>query len=276
MKYRWDGGFIMASWDQFEEGVEWYTKHFGWQCLDQIISSVGKKAFLKMPHSGVVTLKSFESKLEHFQPGSGQEGNARLCFEIGNIEDCLQYFEQHQIRVADMVTLPTGEQSFDLYGFEGARITVVHNPEHDGKYPDSRIIGFGKVNMRLGVTDIKRAIEWYQQYFGFTLVKDASSEGYAHMQVEDAYYHHTLHQTLLDNIWLEEVAAEQAGFEGDPFVRTYFDIRPEHFETLYGRLVEQGLKPSEVAGDPLTGWGGFHLFDPDGNRINVWSYQLYG
>lgn len=276
MKYRWDGGFIMVSGDHFEDGVEWYTKHFGWECLDQINTYVGKKAFLKMPRSGVVTLKSFDSELEHFRPGSGREGNARLCFEIGNEEDCLQYFEQHQIRVSEMITLPTGERSFDIYGFEDARITVVHNPEHAGKFPNSRLIGFGDVNMRLGVTDIQRAIQWYQEHLGFNLVKDATEEGYAHMQVEDAYFHHTLHQTMMTNIWLEWVEESEAGFEADPSVRTYFDIRPEHFEEAYARLVEKGLQPSEVAGDPQTGWGGFHLFDPDGNRINVWSYQLQG
>lgn len=262
----------MVSWDNFDEGVEWYTKHLGWQCLDKVVSAVGKKAFLKMPGAGVVTLKSFQADLEHFQRGSGQEGNVRLCFEMTNVEQVLAYFQEQGIKTGPIKTLPNGSRSFDFYGYEQARLTVFENPEAED-FADSRVNGFGPVNTLIGVTDIEKAAEWYKEHLGFLVVTVDAEQGYAHLQTEDAYFKNNLQQTLLDNIYLEKI--EQTEYvEGDPSVRTYFDIRPEELEEAYQQLVNKGFKPSQIAGNHLDGWAGFHFFDPDGNRINVWSYQL--
>lgn len=269
MTFRWDGGFIMVSWDNFEEGVSWYTSHMGWKCLDQVITPVGKKAFLKMPRSGVVTLKSFESNLEHFQASSGYEGHVRLCFETVDLEETLAYFQKAGIRVSDLITLPSGEVSFDIFAFENARLTAVHNPKQDGKFPGVRIPAFSEVNMRIGVTDIQKAADWYQDNLGLKLVQ--LNRDYAHMQVEDAYDWMQLNQIFYDNILLEEVQTE--GYEkGSPSIRNYFDLRPEVFFETYEKLKQKGLDPSEIAGDPRKGWAGFHFYDLDGNQINIWSY----
>lgn len=104
MKYRWDGGFIKVSWDKFEEGVEWYTKHMGWTCLYQVITPVGKEAFLKMPRLGVITLKSFESDMEHFKADNSFEGNMRMGYEITNLGETLNYFDREGIKVTELST----------------------------------------------------------------------------------------------------------------------------------------------------------------------------
>ncbi|MFD2442512.1 VOC family protein [Bacillus sp. CGMCC 1.16607] len=271
MMFRWDGGFIMVSWDGFDEGIHWYTTHLGWECLDKIITPVGKKAFLKMPKAGVVTLKSFEGDYEHFQNGGDEEGNVRLCFEIGDLDQTIAYFTENNIAYTDPITLPNGMRSYDFYGFENARITVYENQSFKDSYPDARVLGFGEVNTRIGVTDINKAVDWYTTNLGFIEVSVDPEKGYAHLQTEDAYDKHVLKEVLMDNIYLEKI---DRPVKGNPSVRTYLDIRPEEFFEAYNKLIKNGISPSQIAGDPLKGWGGFHIYDPDGNRINIWSYQM--
>lgn len=272
MMYRWDGGFIMASWDDFDEGVEWYVKHFGWECTQKFVSPVGKKAFMRLPGAGMVTLKSFEADYEHFQRTGGDEGNVRLCFEISNADNVLAYFKENDIRTTEVVALHNGLKIFDVYAFEDARITLYENPEAK-QLEGVRVNGYGKVNTRIGVTDIHKAAEWYQKHLGFILVEANADQGYAHLQTEDAYDRNALNQSWMDNIYLEKIEQEEY-VEGDPSVRTYFDIRPDEFFDAYNLLIKSGIKPSQIAGNPMKGWGGFHIYDPDGNRINVWSYQM--
>lgn len=269
--YRWDGGFIMVSWDKFDEGVEWYTQHLGWECLDKVYSFIGKKAFLKLPGAGVINVKSFETDFEHFQRGSRQEGNVRLCFESGNVEQMLEFFKEQGIQTSEVITLANGQRSFDFYGFENARLTVYENPETVLERP--QVYGFGDVCTRIGVTDIEKAIDWYQKHLGFLLVKADAEQGSSHMQTESAYYKNEHNQTVLKDIFLEKVAQGEY-VEGDPSVRTYFDIRLDDVLEAYNALIENGIKTSQMAGDPSKGWASFHFFDPDGNRLNVWSYPL--
>ncbi|HYK71836.1 MAG TPA: VOC family protein [Pseudoneobacillus sp.] len=271
MMFRWDGGFIMVSWDGFDEGVNWYTTYMGWECLDKIVTPVGKKAFLKMPKAGVVTLKSFEGEYEHFQRIEGEEGNIRLCFEIGDLDRTLTYFKENKISYTEQITLINGMKSFDFYGYENARITVFENPSSKDLFPQARVLGFGEVNTRIGVSDLKKAAEWYSTNLGFISVSLNEEKGLAHLQTEDAYFKHALKETLLDNIYLEKI---ETTVIGNPSVRTYFDIRPDEFLDAYNKLIKNGIKPSQIAGNPMKGWGGFHFYDPDGNQINVWSYQM--
>lgn len=269
MVFRWDGGFIMISWGKFEEGIEWYTKHFGWTCLDSVITPVGKKAFLKMPRLGVVTLKSFEGDFEHFSSAGKFEGHTRVGFEVANLDATLSYFEREGIEVSNMITLPTGQVSFDIHALENARITAIHNKSLEGQFLEARVTGFSDVNVRIGVNNINKAVTWYQENLGLKLVEQ--HDNYAHLQVEDAYDWMQLSQVFYDNILLEkldEITYEKA----NPSVRNYFDVRPELFYETYNQLKEKGLEPSEIAGKPGNGWAGFHFFDLDGNRINVWSY----
>jgi len=138
----------------------------GWECLDKIITPVGKKAFLKMPKSGVVTLKSFESNYEHFQVGEGEEGHMRLCFETAHLEKLMNYFKEHQINYSEPTILYNGIKTLDFYGFENARMTVFESNEDKETFPEGRVLGFGEVNSRIGVTDITQAVEWYKDVLG--------------------------------------------------------------------------------------------------------------
>lgn len=271
--YRWDGGFIMVNPDDFEKGVQWYQDVLGWKCVDQVITWVGRKAFMKLPRSGMVTIKSFEGKYEHFEPLE-VEGNVKLVFVTYDIHKTQKYLEGIDVPYTEIGQLPNGQKYCEIIAFDKTKLTIVEelNEGDDNVYPDSGIIGFGKVNTIIHVKDPAQSAKWYETHLGFEVVEVSEDNSYAHLQTEDAYDRNVLGERFLDNIWLLR-SAHSISIPNDNKARTYYDIRPETFMEEYKELINSGIKPSEIAGDPLNGWGGFHFYDPDHNRVDVWSYK---
>ncbi|WP_010097159.1 VOC family protein [Ornithinibacillus scapharcae] len=271
--YRWDGGFIMVDPEKFEIGVQWYQDILGWDCVDRITTWVGRKAFMKLPRSGMVTIKSFEGEYEHFEP-SEVEGNVKLVFVTYDLHKTQKYLEGVDVQLTETKQLPNGQRFCEIIAFDKTKLTIVEEPNEgdDNVYPASGIIGFGKVNTIIHVKDPAISAKWYENYLGFEIVEISEDNGYAHLQTEDAYDRNVLGERFLDNIWLLS-SSQSVNIPNDNKARTYYDIRPETFFEEYNKLIKSGIKPSEIAGDPINGWGGFHFYDPDHNRINVWSYK---
>ncbi len=270
--YRWDGGFIMVDPEKFEEGVTWYQEVLGWKCVDKITSWVGRKGFMKLPRSGMVTIKSFEGHYEHLQSNE-PKGNVRLVFVTYDLEKTLTYLASHKVDFTETHTLPNGQAYCDIFAFDDTCLTIVEESRGDdvNEYPASGIIGYGSVNSIIHVKDVQRSTEWYEKNLGFELVELSVDKGFAHMRTEDAYDRNALNQQFWDHIWFLQDMEQQN--RNDDKVRTYFDIRPNVFFKEYNTLIRNGIKPSQIAGDPINGWGGFHIYDPDHNQINVWSYK---
>ncbi|MEN2767866.1 VOC family protein [Ornithinibacillus xuwenensis] len=272
--YRWDGGFIMVAPESFDDGVKWYQEVLGWECVDKITTWVGRKGFMKLPRSGMVTIKSFEGEYEHLQV-SENEGNTKLVFVTYDLENTLNYLRNKQVNATEISLLPNGQRYCDIYAFHDTKLTIVEEDRKDdnNEYPASGIIGFGSVNTIIHVEDPKASAEWYVKNLGFEVVDLNIEEGYAHMRTEDAYDRNALDEQFWDYIWLIKGSNRPAEKPNDNHARTYFDIRPAVFFEEYNKLIRNGIKPSEIAGDPINGWGGFHIYDPDNNRINIWSYK---
>ncbi|WP_026672962.1 VOC family protein [Alkalihalobacterium bogoriense] len=270
--YRWDGGFIMVEPERFHEAVQWYEEILGWTCIDKVMSWVGRKAFMKMPRSGVVTIKSFEGEYDHLQSQSNV-GNVSLGFATYDLEATLHFLADKNITFTEINELPNGQKFCDIYAFENTKLTIVEESrgEDTVEYPPSGIVGFGTVNSIIYVRDPKFSAEWYEKHLGFEVRTIDEENGYAHLQTEDAYDRNALHECFWDNIWLLQTK-DVVEKPNDNKARIYYDIRPEVFFKEYNKLIKNGIKPSEIAGDPINGWGGFHIYDPDHNRINVWSY----
>ncbi|MDZ5472848.1 VOC family protein [Bacillus sp. 31A1R] len=272
--YRWDGGFIMVDPDKFDEGVQWYEEVFGWKCVDKITTWMGRKGFMKLPRTGMVTIKSFEGEYEHFLSPE-TEGNVKLVFVTYDLNETLSYLANRKISSTEVHVLPNGQRYCDILAFDNMKLTVVEEQRQndENEYPPSGIIGFGSVNTIIPVMDPKVSAEWYEKHLGFELVELDEEKGFAHMRTEDAYDRNVLGEQFWDYIWLIKSTDKSVEKPNDNKARTYYDIRPEVFFDEYNLLIQNGIKPSEVAGDPLKGWGGFHFYDPDHNRIDVWSYQ---
>lgn len=270
--YRWDGGFIMVEPEKFDDAITWYETILGWKCLDKVTSWVGKKGFMKMPRSGVVTIKSFEGVYDHFQSPE-TKGNVKLGFATYDLDETLSYLAENDVEFTEIQVLPNGQRYCEIYGFNQTNLTIVEEARGEDRtvYPPSGIVGFGTVNTIIHVRDPRLSAQWYEKHLGFEVVEVDAENGYAHMRTEDAYDRNVLNQCFWDNIWLLQTT-KIVKKPNDNQARTYYDIRPDVFFDEYNKLIRNGIKPSEIAGDPINGWGGFHIYDLDNNRINVWSY----
>ncbi len=271
--YRWDGGFIMVHPDQFEDAIQWYQDVFGWECMDQITSWVGRKGFMKLPRAGMVTIKSFEGDHDHLQSPE-TEGNVRLGFATYHLDQTLSYLEDRKIEASAIKQLPNGQRYCDIVAFDNTRLTLVeeNKGEDEREYHPSGVLGFGNVNVIIHVKDPVFSASWYKEHLGFAIEEIDEGRGFAHLKTEDAYDRNVLNECFWDHIWLLK-SKDTVSKPNDNRARTYYDIRPEFVFDEYHRLIKIGLEPSEMAGDPINGWGGFHFYDPDNNRINVWSYK---
>ncbi|XEC97516.1 VOC family protein [Paenibacillus tarimensis] len=122
--------------------------------------------------------------------------------------------------------------------------------------------------LRIGVSDLRKSIEWYSNYMGLSLNSEHFDEGYALMKagVNHQPNNHALVvlETLPDHAYRGKV---------DGAVRLSYYIQDRNEFYAYHRyLTENGVGTGEIGG--YTGGGRivFHFYDPDGNRMNVSHY----
>lgn len=254
-----DGGFIMVRWEQFDEAVEWYREHMGWELLGTGDGPVGRKAFFKMPGSGQANLKTFESDTSHFTSEDYWEGNCRFCFRTADLDEALAYFVDQGVTCSTPVKMPDGTRSADIIAFGNVRLTLNEDKKMRGKYPGKRVIQYAAKPLWLGVTDLEASMAWYARICGWERSnKDYRDRGFALMNKP------------WDFVWLEQVSAEQTTRKANPGARLYFRIKEQKDLKLKNEwLKAQGIEASDIVGER---WQGFHFYDPDGNRLNVWSY----
>lgn len=249
----------MVPWEQFDEAVEWYREHMGWTLIGTGDGPVGRKAFFNMPGSGQANLKSFESELSHFTSEGYDEGNCRFCFRTADLNQTLDYFSHLGVTCSTPVKMPDGTRSADMIAFGNVRLTLNEDRKLIGKYPEARVIQYAAKPLWLGVTDLEASIEWYSRICGWeSSKKNFQDRGFALMR--EAW----------DFVWLEKVNGEPLTPKANPGARLYFRIKEQ--KDLYRTnvwLKEQGIEASDIIGER---WKGFHFYDPDGNRLNVWSY----
>ena len=254
--FKFDGGFIMVPWDQFDEAVEWYREKMGWRLKGTAYTPVGRKAFLKMPGPGQANLKTFESEIDHFTLKDYAEGNSRFCFCTANLEQSLEYFEKHGVKITAPIKMPDGTRSADIFAFGNVRLTLCESRRLEGKFPDSRIIQYATKPLRLGVSDLEASVAWYERIFGWERAnKSYQDQGFVLMRDKMKKW---------DFAWIEKLSEGQPAVKANPGARLYFQIKQQ--EDLYKTnawLKEQGIETSEIVGER---WKGFHFYDPDGNR----------
>ncbi|PZD97394.1 VOC family protein [Paenibacillus sambharensis] len=260
--FKFDGGFIMVPWDQFDEAVEWYGEKMGWQLKGTADTPVGRKAFFGLPGMGQANLKAFESGIDHFTRDGYEEGHCRFCFQTGNLDNALVYFKEQGVTCSDPVVMPDGSRSADITAFGGIRLSLNEDRSLDGQFPDSRVIQFASKPLWLGVSRLNNAIEWYGRYLGLALSDtDYSDKGFALMQDDREGW---------DVAWLQQVDMTPGQPKANPGARLYFHIESqEDFNQANTWLKNEGIEVSDSVGER---WQGFHFYDPDGNRLNVWTY----
>ncbi|TMV48191.1 VOC family protein [Paenibacillus mesophilus] len=262
VKFEFDGGDMMLQWDEYEEAIQWFDRHMGWTFLHENLNDRSKRAAFVMPGGGHANFTTWANE-EH---QSRYDGHCRVCFRIADLDKNLEYFEKHGIRYGERTTLPDGRETFDIQAGGGLRLTLIVHPEWNGKFPDSRIISFDSTPIRLGVRNIDRAVRWYRDHMGMERSAFAVGEQFALLQAHHSY------EGCIDLAWLEQIPEDEPYRETNPAARLYFLVRgADNFIRSHSRFIELGATTSEINGDPSS-WASYYVFDPDGNRINVWIF----
>ncbi|RAV20747.1 VOC family protein [Paenibacillus contaminans] len=262
--FMWDGGFIMAPIEQFDEAIEWYCTHMGWVCKANF-ENVGRMAFLKFPGKGQVVLKSYENQYPQFNYKQAPESNSRLCFKIENKENALSYFATHGIKTSEMKALPDGRESFEIHAFGGTILTAVTSNAERSKYPKSRIAGYSDIVMIIGAKNLKDMISFYENVIGMEKLEYEVPNGFALLGAKDA-------RSKVHDLVLIVPDDTEKSLVTNQSTQPHFWIGPKKkdFVMAWEKLKAEGHTISDISGNPET-WAAFYLIDPEGNRVNVWN-----
>ncbi|WP_409346151.1 sigma-70 family RNA polymerase sigma factor [Paenibacillus sp. MBLB4367] len=272
-RYEIDGGMINVLWENHDSAIEWFEQHLGWQRTGQTEnwkhdenSDSEKMTPLGIPRVGVLWVKSVitQKKSEHFyiERGSG-DPNLRLYFCTSELQSAHNYMKELGIRTTDIYLGPGFREYFDFWATsENIRMTAC-------EYPEKAITGMRVTpveNYRIGVRDLMKAKEWYQEVFGLELVEEYDDQGWVLLKSRQSYYSDSCSEW-----WLEALPHDAVPGISDGPVRQYLHVRDLELE--YERLKALGVRVSGITGNPPTrGFRLFHFYDLDGNRWNVWHY----
>jgi catechol 2,3-dioxygenase-like lactoylglutathione lyase family enzyme len=272
----YDGESIDTLWDNHESSIDWFDKHLG------LVPSVrANQENFRFDSNSQVEMMTFypelfnlhsvitSKRLVHLFAERGTvDPNIRWCFQTKNLEKEHTYLKNNKIRVSDIYNGPGDKSYFDFWATaEGTRLTVVGAPELTDDSPR-----FTSAFIRVGVSDLQASVRWYQKFLGFTYVEDQIGPEWIEMNtfcVENVDGQRVTPIVKKYSIFLEKLNENSDTDRVDGPVRSYFLIENrEQFEQYHITLKDNGVIVS-----PITdGFGTFHFYDPDGNRLNVWHY----
>ncbi len=271
----YDGGALDTLWDNHALSIDWFEQHMG------LVPTVrANKEHFRFDSNSQIEMMTFypnmfnlhsiltSQRLVHLYAERGIDPSIRWCFKTKNLNKEHTYLKQNNIRVSDMYDGPGNRKYFDFWATaEGTRLTAVEAPE----LPEScqrYTIGF----IRIGVSDLDEALCWYEKFLGFEYVTRSTLGDWAEMKtlcVEDIEGQRVTPISKNYTIYLEKSFEENRNGPIDGTARPYFLIEDrQQFEQYHKTLRVNGVVVS-----PITeGFGTFHFYDPDGNRLNVWHY----
>ncbi|QGQ99461.1 hypothetical protein EHS13_33675 [Paenibacillus psychroresistens] len=233
------------------------------------INSDRQDGFFPASPFGQATLKSFQTEWEHYQDTERNEGYFRLCFSTEDLAALIDYFQKHEVKVSAPQLLPDGRSFVDIYAYDGARITAIQHPAGTVKFADSRLVSFGDIALIISVSNLEKSVKWYEEILGFEKIEDGPKEGTALLRMPISEHGKKEPDSSYPmNVWMIEDPNVLHSLKGNPMCRNYFKITPDELEPSRSWLVSRGVEISELA------LNDYHFYDPDGNRINIWAYEI--
>lgn len=252
---RYDGGPVGITGNR-QAATDWYVKHLGMKVyFDSVLE---QQTVVGFPVRNAIPLVSVAGPLWWGGPANlVRESAVRYCLACPDLDRTRAELKAEGVRLGEINDGPGGKRFFDFYDLEGTRLTATAEPTDAPDQPGVRFTGLA--NLRHGVRDWRQARDWYARYMGMTPVEERPEEGAVLMALGDFL-----------PIWLEQLPGD--GFAAGPVSPT---CRPEFLaldiEGAHHYATEAGLNPSPLEGEPGA-HRAFHLFDPDGNRINIHIY----
>lgn len=259
-----DGGLIDVLYDQHQPMLGWFEAQMGlkgnsWHGPTDREADATLFSTLSLPDHGAFHLYSVltRKRLGHWFAERGTiDGHVRMTFRCPDLARTYARLQERLVRTSAIGKGPEGREFFDFYSPEGTRLTAISFPEQAEKYPEVDFTCFAPGWIE--VTDLARSVEWYRELLGIEVTEDRSAESYVSLNAW---------------LWLSAIPVEQHRGKVDDAARLYL-VCPsrQQFTSLHERLAQAGAQPSPYMNPPGTRWSAFHFYDPDGNRLNVWSY----
>lgn len=271
----YDGVSIDTIWDNHELSIDWFERNLG------LIPSVrANREHFRFDSNSQIEMMTFytdifnlhsittSKRLVHLFAERGIDPNIRWCLNTKHLEKEHTYLKQNNIRISEIYEGPMNRRYFDFWATaEGTRLTAVEAPDlsdDSPRYSD----GF----IRIGVSDLDASLRWYQKFLGFSCMGERTGGDWVEMTtlcVENVNGQRVTPISKRYSVYLEKLPVVNVNGHVDGPARIYFLIEDrEQFEQYHRTLSENGVIVS-----PITkGFGTFHFYDPDGNRLNVWHY----
>ncbi len=249
---RFEGGHIGVTGDR-QEAVNWYCRHLGLTVAwDQQAEG---QTLLRFPGSQAIPLVSVAGGESDNVWGDSthavRESPVRLCLACPDVEATHAALTAEGVRVTWIDLNDAMGHAFDFYDLEGTRLTAVATPSESS---DARFTGYA--SPRIGISNLAASVDWYSRNLGMVVSADGASDGHARMTLGDYL-----------PVWLEQKSAESFHGRTDAYARPYFLTLG--IDEAHAWVTAQGFDPSPISGQTLRV---FHLWDPDGNSINIWTY----
>lgn len=112
----------------------------------------------------------------------------------------------------------------------------------------------------LPVTNPQHSSEWYEAYLGLNLFQPAG-ENQAQLTCASGQSIFLIRTPERVNLTYHEVTGE---------AQCILTLEVEDFEALYHHMMDKGIKVSAIEDNGACGLN-FFVFDPDGNKLDIWS-----
>ncbi|CAG7643795.1 VOC family protein [Paenibacillus allorhizosphaerae] len=266
-KIAYDGGHIDVLWDNHEAALQWFEKYFGWKRQDESRavtrdSNAAEMKETRLPFGTMLSSVITGKRLAHHHAERGTiDGHVRWCWKTRKLAETHEWFKAEGIRVSGIYSGPGGKDYFDFWAtVEGIRLTAEGDPTGSSDHPR-----FVPSWVRIGVKDLYVSLAWYTTYLGAEVLEDRSKEGYVVLGL--ALEHHEEQSRWV----LEQLPEDTETDKFDNPTRPYCVLHDlAEFESYHAFLRESGIPVSEIVGPGRFRF--FHLYDPDGNRFNLYRY----
>ncbi|XEC97514.1 VOC family protein [Paenibacillus tarimensis] len=255
----YDGSTIVVSRENHASVVEWFETYAGWKRTGTEFRSDSYINTELGPWGVWITCD------DNIVLPEVTDTNVRFCFKTRDLHKMYSTLSDNDVKVSKIYRGPFEHDYFDFWiPFDGFRLTVEGDPSIENKELSNDWV-------RVGVSDIHKAKEWYVRHIGMSVISEQPEEGYVVMGMRYNFQSDDVRHPC----WVLEQLPEHASADRkEERARPYTFVHSTAFVDYHRLLSEQGVPISDISGNPNGGLAKFHIFDIDGNRFNVRTFPM--
>lgn len=262
LMFEYDETHICVPEGALDTAAQWYAEHLGLEPKPGFgpckLHPSMKGILMQFPNGyGSLHLISVSEDRGHFEVNKDSIDQFRMQLKAKNIHVAYAYAKAKGIQTSSLYEDGRGTW-FHLYDPYGNQLTVTQGEDADVETEGSGIYGCDLP--AVAVSDLESAVEWYSKALGMRKNGRKSGDGYAWMK--GFYRHNGVRVNVLQLVQEPDCSNPDAS---KPGIRQYFYVERHNLKKAYRKAQRWSTRISPLE-DRL-----FHFYDPDGNRINVYS-----